>query len=372
MATTTFSGPIRSENGMQLISKNTTTGKIRDRSRGDYPQDSRRYDLWEYFNQLPALNGYLTASEVKDFGSIADGDEEAEEVTVTGAVLGDFALASLSIDSTDLVVTAGVTAANTVTVVVLNNTGGAIDLGSATLAVRVFKQGNVTFDKNKDFEVLGTNMTDALVAFPTAHAGMKMTTAGADQDQAILAPHLDSGQTAWTGVLWGTENSIRYETSIDITNITNVKVWAGFKKTNDQVVATDANQLFFKFQTDATNSETFADFTKLHFIHSIGGVDFISQLPITVAANTQIHLVIEVDANRKATIFVNGIQYNVTTESGTTGTAVTEVLPSQIATKTAALTDDEDFIPYVGIEAGAAEAKTLNVQYLSCSRNVFE
>ena len=142
MATTTFSGPIRSENGMKLISKNTTTGKIRDRSRGDYPQDSRRYDLWEYFNQLPALNDYLTASETKDFGSIADGDEEAEEVTVTGAALGDFAVASLSIDSTDLVVTAGVTDANTVTVVVLNNTGGAIDLGSATLRVRVFKQAN--------------------------------------------------------------------------------------------------------------------------------------------------------------------------------------------------------------------------------------
>ena len=372
MATTTFSGPIRSENGMQLISKNTTTGEVRNRSRGDYPQDSRRYDLWEYFQQLPALNDYLTGSETKDFGSIADGDEEAEEVTVTGAALGDFAMASLSVDSTDIVVTAEVTASNTVTAVVLNNTGGAIDLGSATLSVRVFKLGNVTFDKNKDFEVLGTNMTTALVDYPSAHAGMKMTTAGADQDQAILAPHLDSGQTAWTGVKWGTENSIRYETSIDITNITNVKVWAGFKLTNDQLIATDADQIFFKFQTDATNSETFADFTKLHFVHSIGGTDFISQLPITVAANTQIHLVIEVDANRQATIFVNGKQYNITSTSGTTGTAVTEVGPSQIATKTGALTNDVDFIPYVGIEAGAAEAKILNVQYLSCSRNVFE
>ena len=45
MANTTFSGPIRSENGMKLISKNTTSGLISDRTAGDYPKDARRYYL---------------------------------------------------------------------------------------------------------------------------------------------------------------------------------------------------------------------------------------------------------------------------------------------------------------------------------------
>jgi len=31
-----------------------------------------------------------------------------------------------------------------------------------------------------------------------------------------------------------------------------------------------------------------------------------------------------------------------------------------------------DFIPYVGIEAGAAAAEALNVHYIACSRNVYE
>jgi len=39
MANTTFSGPIRSQNGMKLISKDSTTGLIQDRTLGDYPQE---------------------------------------------------------------------------------------------------------------------------------------------------------------------------------------------------------------------------------------------------------------------------------------------------------------------------------------------
>ncbi|NCN39984.1 hypothetical protein GW916_01915 [bacterium] len=81
--------------------------------------------------------GGLNGSEVYDAGSIADGDEEVGEITVTGASLGDFVLASLSIDVADLTITGAVTATNTVTYQLLNNTGGAIDLASATVYVRV-------------------------------------------------------------------------------------------------------------------------------------------------------------------------------------------------------------------------------------------
>lgn len=81
--------------------------------------------------------GGLQASETFDAGSIADGDEEVGEITVTGAALGDFVLVSHSLDVADLAITAAVTAANTVTYQLLNNTGGAIDLASGTVTVRV-------------------------------------------------------------------------------------------------------------------------------------------------------------------------------------------------------------------------------------------
>ena len=221
---------------------------------------------------------------------------------------------------------------------------------------------------NLDFEVLGTNMTTALVTFDSDRAGLTITTAGADQDQSIILPHLDTNQTAWTGVGWGTENQVEWECSISTNAIDNQKIWAGLKLTNDQLIATDADQAYFKFQTDATNSEAFTDFTLLHFVHSIGGTDYISALPITVEANTLYRLAIKIDSDRKASIFVNGIQYNVTTTSGSTGgTAVTKG-----TTPTAALTNDINLIPYIGIEAGAAAAEALDVHHQAISRLIYE
>ena len=298
MANTTFSGSVRSEDNFKLVSKNTTTGLIQDRTKASGLKDTRRYYLEEYFVQLPKLNAV----------NIIDPDAD----------------------------------------------------DASALALHVLA--------NKNFEVLGTNMTSALSTRNATAAGITLTTAGADQDQAIVLPHLDSNQTAWTGTKWGTENQTVWECSINTNAIDNQKLWAGLKLTNDQLVATDANQAFFKFQTDATNSEAFDDYTLLHFVHSIGGTDYISALPITVAANTNYHLKIEFDSARKMSIFVNGQQYNITSTSGSTGgTAVTTG-----TTKSAAMTDDIDLIPYIGIEAGAAAAEAVDIHYQCISRLIFE
>lgn len=89
-----------------------------------------------YFKDLIELSG----SDTWNPASIANGAEEAKEVTVTGAALGDFAVASFSLDVTDLVLNAQVTLADKVTVVLSNNTGGAIDLASGTVYVKVTKK----------------------------------------------------------------------------------------------------------------------------------------------------------------------------------------------------------------------------------------
>jgi hypothetical protein len=217
---------------------------------------------------------------------------------------------------------------------------------------------------NRNFEVLGTNMTTALCTFNTDKAGIVITTAGADEDQAIIAPHLDTNQTAWKNIMWGTDNQVEWECAINLPAIDNQKVWAGLKLTNDQLIATDATQAFFKFQTDVTNSETFTDFTKLHFIYTIASTSYISQLPITVAANTNYKLRISIDSSRYLRIFVNGVQYNITTTEGATGgTAVTAG-----TTSSKQLTDAINLIPYIGIEAGDDAAEALHVYYQKISR----
>ena len=86
---------------------------------------------------MSRLSGFPVVSETWDASSISDGDEEAQDVTVPGASLGDFVMSSFSLDVADLMLTSAVTAANTVTAVLANNTGGSIDLDSGTLRVRV-------------------------------------------------------------------------------------------------------------------------------------------------------------------------------------------------------------------------------------------
>lgn len=85
-------------------------------------------------------DGVLSGSDTWDPASIANGAEEAKEVTVTGAVLGDYALGSFSLDVTDLGLNCQITVADTATCILFNNTGGAIDLGSGTVKVMLFTQ----------------------------------------------------------------------------------------------------------------------------------------------------------------------------------------------------------------------------------------
>ncbi len=62
-------------------------------------------------------------------------------MTVTGAVLGDYVDSiSLGLDAAGLQLSGYVSAANTVTVVLKNDTGAAVNLASTTLSVEVRKK----------------------------------------------------------------------------------------------------------------------------------------------------------------------------------------------------------------------------------------
>ena len=303
MAKTTFSGPVRSENGFKLISKASSTGLVADRTVHDLGiKDTRRYYLEEYFNHLPGTNA---------------------------------------------------------------------DLASTTESTNT--------PVNRDFEVLGTNHTSALATYAATVAGMAMTTATADADQMIVTPHLDTKQGAWAGTKWGTENQVHWECGIRTSAaIDNQKIWAGLKLTNDQLPQTDANQAYFYFATDETVGQVLSSYTPLYFIYSIAGADYLTNLGITVAASTNYHLKIAFDSDRKMSIFVNGRPYGLattatTTFDGTTSvTGTTQATISDPTTKSAAMKNDINLIPYIGIEAGDGAAAALDVQFTAISRLIFE
>jgi len=309
MANSTFNGPVRSENNFKVISKAASTGIVADRTVGGGLNDSRRYYLEEYFSHLPGING---------------------------------------------------------------------DLASTTESTNT--------PVSRDFEILGTNHTSALATYSATVAGMAMTTATADQDRMIVAPHLDTKQGAWAGTKWGTENQVQWECGIRTSAaIDNQKIWAGLKLTNDQLPQTDANQAYFYFATDDDNGQLIDNYAPLYFIHSNNGTDYLTNTGITFAASTNYHLKIVIDSDRKPSIFVNGRQYSVTTSAITafdgttsvTGTTQASIAANYSATnantqKGAALKNDIDLIPYIGIENGDAAAAVLNVQFEAISRLIFE
>jgi hypothetical protein len=88
------------------------------------------------------LGSVLSGSATWDAAAILDGDMESKDITVTGAAIGDFVMASMGVDVVDLGVSAQVTATDTVTVTLLNNTGGTVNLASTTARVRVVPQAS--------------------------------------------------------------------------------------------------------------------------------------------------------------------------------------------------------------------------------------
>lgn len=195
---------------------------------------------------------------------------------------------------------------------------------------------------NSDFEVLGTNMTSAL-SVGDVGGGVLLTTAGADGDGAIILPHLDANQSIWTKCVWPTDKSLEWEcliTTGSAGQIGNAIIWAGLKLTNTDVIITDADQVFFRYENGVNGG-------KFQCTTSNTGVDDTDDSGVAVAAATSYHLQIIVDGDRDVKMLING---------------------ALVATPTG-LKTGINLIPYIAIEAdGAAEAKILMARYQALSR----
>lgn len=195
---------------------------------------------------------------------------------------------------------------------------------------------------NGQFEVLGTNMTSAL-ATDGDGGGVLFTTAGASADSSILLPHLDTNASAWTRTKWNTLDRIAMGVKIFTgASVADKGIWAGFKLTNTPVVATDADQAFFRWST------SHADFpTTWVAVYSVGGTDYEINTGVTVVVSTHVTLEITVDADRVPHFFIDGKQVAVGT----------------------ALTTNIDLIPYVGLIANTGSAKTLFIRRIIGSKD---
>ena len=62
--------------------------------------------------------------------------------------------------------------------------------------------------------------------------------------------------------------------------------------------------------------------TTWHFVYNVNGVDYVTNLGVVVAEGTTYKLKIDIDTNRYPSAYINGVQYGLTTISGTGDTGV--------------------------------------------------
>jgi len=105
-------------------------------------RDGRASSGWHtWFSFVAGRLGKVAIADVAaDPGSLVSLGRQAATVTVPGAAVGDFAVASFDALTADVALHAAVTAADTVTVWFHNLGTGTVDLPAGTLRVRLEKR----------------------------------------------------------------------------------------------------------------------------------------------------------------------------------------------------------------------------------------
>jgi hypothetical protein len=319
----------------------------------------------------------LRGTKTHDLASLGDSANEHFNVTVTGAAVGDFAMASFATSTiADLTVTAQVVSANTVTVSVINETSGTINVDSTTVTVLVFKNSNPGNSHiNQNFLVNGTGMTDALVTYDQDYPGVVLTTGGTDNNSAVIRPHVGTKQTQWgLAGAFDTQREVQWECVLTTgPAITTTAIAAGLKlDTLDGgddafLTTTDTDAAYFLYASVA-DAKTMAAVTtpaNWHFVFSTGGVDYVTDIGLAVAINTQYHLKVTIDSALLVRIYVNGTQYGIASTAVAAGTTQPVATTPSIAIAT-----NKDLIPFAGIQVTTGAARILRVHAMHTNKKI--
>ena len=364
---------------------------------GILSQSQDRFELVEYFEKVPSL-GITDAQKTQDtdattavtlnskYGLIT---MQAVDLAATDTVEFTFNNDHIYATTSQVVVTlqdGGTIADNAMINVMVHDIANGsckIRIGTngtdvASQAFKLFFVIDPYITPNQNFVLGGTSSGGVQVSGntgrDTSFAGIKLSTGATDNDFTVLTPRdgeteLPAGfdSSGWSAVPFGTENRIEFSCAISTGGtITNMAFWAGLKLTEVGTYTTDANQAYFLYATD-DDLGTLTTNGNLHFIYSVAGTDYITNLGITVGANAVVNLRISFDENRQISVFVNNRQYGLATTAVNGGTT-----QSISTTKSLAMTDDIDLIPFIGNQTLSSSGRSIQVGYIKLSRDLYE
>lgn len=203
---------------------------------------------------------------------------------------------------------------------------------------------------NLDWEAIGEAdlaSTDVIFA---EKGGINLSTPALTpvaNDHGEIRPHLDTLQSAWAKAgLWGSENSVQFETQVRVTSIVACCVLAGLREDTTipadmEVFGSDDNATFFFFTDDATVGSV-----NWQTVENINGADTKTSTGIVCAAATDYNLQIRIDSDRRAAYYINGTYIRTS----------------------AALKDAVDFVPFVAVMSDTTAVKTIDIRHVRMSR----
>jgi hypothetical protein len=248
------------------------------------------------------------------------------------------------------------------------------DIASQTFEVQIMVDPHI--NSNDHWALDGTNINESYVRYAGTQPGFSSHTEGGDNDQIILHPKISNQGTdtdlnnvsPWRNVNFTSQYQPELNVAISTySNITNTSIWAGMKATDVGAYATDANQAYFLYATDDDMGALTTN-GNWHFVYSIAGVDYITDLGVTVLASTVYRLRLAFDENRQISVYINSVKYGLTTTPTTTTAG--GVRQSVVTAKSLAMTSGSEIIPVVGMQALAAEVKYIYCHFIKASRTL--
>jgi len=250
----------------------------------------------------------------------------------------------------------------------------ATDIAAQTFEIQVIVDSHIK--ANDHWSLSGTNAREDWVSYPGTQPGIRVITNSADNDQVILNPKVTNlgnnndliNTSPWRNVNFHSQ----YQTELNIaisthSTITSQAIWAGMKLSTTGPYTGDTDQAYFLYATD-DDMGTLTNNGNWHFVYSIGGVDYVTDLGIAVVASTVYRLKLAFDENRQISVFINSVKYGLTTiPTTTTPGGVTQPV---VTTKSLAMTSGTALRPVVAIQNLSASLRFLYTHFIKISRTL--
>lgn len=236
---------------------------------------------------------------------------------------------------------------------------------------------------NQTFSLLGVGvpLTSFVGGTTTKLCGMSLKTSTTENDKSIIFPNIDFSDAPISSGIFRAGTHLEMDASVvlpSLASTNNYGVLIGLRETRgatdsgDLLLSTDTTKAYFAYGKSLPllgASKTLTSELNWQFVYSVDGSSYITDLGVPIVAKREYHLRIYFNGCRKISVFINGVQYGLTsTAQSGTSYGVTEKNTHYLSKDM----KNEVLYPMVGIDTTNTTSSEIYINYIKLSRNVKE